>query len=255
MPTLGEILRSERENKGLSIKDIEKATSIRSLYLNAIEEENYKIIPGEVYLKGFIRNYASYLGLNPQEMINLYRQSKDPIISEQSTIVEKPKAIETADSSEAEISNAQQGKTKWIAIGLAGVALAGAVWWFAGNQSSQPKPQVPTQEVKPGPSLPANPVPQAALPQQPQVAQAKPVTVIAKYTDECWTLVVADGKEVYEGIPKVGETLTWEAQSNISVQLGNAAGVEITYNGQSLGKLGGKGEVLNKAFSANNKKQ
>jgi len=254
MPILGEILRSEREKKGLSIKDIEKATSIRSLYLNAIEEQNYNVIPGEVYLKGFIRNYASYLGLNPQEMIDLYRQEKDPSPVETSTPVDKTRIIERTDASAANPEDVQTGKTKWIAIGLASVALAGAVWWFTGSHNSQPKPLVPTQEVKPGPAL-STPVPQPTVPPQTQVTQSKPVTVIAKYTDECWTLVVADGKEIYEGIPKLGETLTWEAQSNISIQLGNAAGVEITYNGQTLGKMGGKGEVLNKSFSANTKKQ
>lgn len=253
MPILGEILRSEREKKGLSIKDIEKATSIRSLYLNAIEEQNYSVIPGEVYLKGFIRNYASYLELNPQEMIDLYRQEKDTIPVETSAPVET-KVIERKDTSATNPDDVQTAKTKWIAIGLAGVALAGALWWFTGSHNSQPKPLVPTQEVKPGPALPT-PVPQPTVPQQTQLTQSKPVTVIAKYTDECWTLVVADGKEIYEGIPKPGETLTWEAQNNISIQLGNAAGVEVTYNGQTLGKMGGKGEVLSKSFTANTKKQ
>ncbi|MPM79314.1 hypothetical protein SDC9_126347 [bioreactor metagenome] len=96
------------------------------------------------------------------------------------------------------------------------------------------------------PSQPATPISQ--IPDK-SAAQAKPIVVIAKYTDSCWTLVTADGKEVYEGIPKIGETLTWEARGNLSLELGNASGVEITYNGQSLGKMGEKGEVIKKNFT------
>ena len=55
---LGETLRREREKQGLTIKDIENETSILSLYIEAIEKEDYASLPGAVYTKGFIRNYA-----------------------------------------------------------------------------------------------------------------------------------------------------------------------------------------------------
>ncbi len=77
MQTVGEFLRAERLKKALSIKDVESAISIRALYLNAIEEGDYDIVPGEVYLKGFIRNYATFLELDPQKAIELYSQNKE----------------------------------------------------------------------------------------------------------------------------------------------------------------------------------
>ena len=58
---VGDILRSEREKQGLTIKDIENETSIRALYIDAIEKGNQKALPSEVYVKGFIRNYAEFL--------------------------------------------------------------------------------------------------------------------------------------------------------------------------------------------------
>ena len=55
---LGDTLRREREKQGLTIKDIENETSIRSLYIEAIEKGDYDHLPSDVYTKGFIRNYA-----------------------------------------------------------------------------------------------------------------------------------------------------------------------------------------------------
>ncbi|MBO6246234.1 MAG: helix-turn-helix domain-containing protein, partial [Anaerovibrio sp.] len=52
---LGDILRREREKQGLTIKDIENETSIRSLYIEAIEKGDYDHLPSDVYTKGFIR--------------------------------------------------------------------------------------------------------------------------------------------------------------------------------------------------------
>ncbi|HWQ61030.1 MAG TPA: DUF4115 domain-containing protein, partial [Negativicutes bacterium] len=56
---------------------------------------------------------------------------------------------------------------------------------------------------------------------------------------------------VYEGIPRVGDNLSWNANQSMTVRLGNAAGVELTYNGQPQGRLGGDGDVISKTFSAN----
>ncbi|MEN6411164.1 MAG: RodZ domain-containing protein [Veillonellales bacterium] len=253
MQTVGQALRSEREKKNLTIKDIEAATSIRSLYINAIEEDNYKVIPGEVYLKGFIRNYANYLGLNGEEMVALYRESQAPVEPEP----EVPARKKVAPKKDTPVSLRTGGKGKWAAVGVVAVCLAGIIWWAAGNKIAEP--QQPAPEAKSAPAAPVQPLP-SAVPQQQATsasdksAATKPVAVTAKFTDACWTLVKADGKEIYEGIPKTGETITWQAEKNIALQLGNAGAVDIVYNGQSVGKIGGKGEVVSKTFSANNAK-
>ena len=74
MSSVGEILKNTREAKGITIEQVAEATSIRVLYLEAIEKEQFKLIPGEVYLKGFIRNYANYIGLNGPAMVEKYKE-------------------------------------------------------------------------------------------------------------------------------------------------------------------------------------
>lgn len=73
---LGDLLRQEREKQNLTIKDIERDTSIRALYISSIEKGQYDALPGEVYLKGFIRTYASRLGLDGAEMMKMYHEEK-----------------------------------------------------------------------------------------------------------------------------------------------------------------------------------
>jgi len=75
---IGDLLRAERERQNLSIKDIEKATSIRALYIDAIEKGDYKTLPGEAYAKGFVRNYANYLKLDANAIVNGFNEELHP---------------------------------------------------------------------------------------------------------------------------------------------------------------------------------
>ena len=75
---LGDMLRSERERQGLSIRDIEKGTSIRALYIESIEKGDYSQLPGEVYTKGFIRNYANFLKMDAAAVVKRYMEENHP---------------------------------------------------------------------------------------------------------------------------------------------------------------------------------
>jgi len=242
MQTVGELLRSEREKKGLSVKDIEAAISIRVLYIDAIEEGNYDIVPGEVYLKGFIRNYANYLGLDGQKVIETYRQAQMPIVTETS--------IDTPTVEEPKVRKIKKKKSNYlIEAVIILLCVVGGAWWLLGssnNTGKEPQNNLQTQTTPVSPTSP--------LPTQPNTlttpVQTKPVVIMAKYIERCWTSVIADGKQIYEGTPQSGDTLTWEAQKNITLTVGNAGGVDITSNGKPLGKIGGKGEVVVKSFVA-----
>jgi cytoskeletal protein RodZ len=73
MHRLGDVLREAREAKGLDLGRVERETKIRQRYLSALERGEYRELPGSVYTKGFLRNYGAYLGLDPEELIDLYR--------------------------------------------------------------------------------------------------------------------------------------------------------------------------------------
>lgn len=75
-PGLPERLAAARERKGVDLYRAERDTKIRSRYLSALERGDYRELPAPVYVKGFLRNYATYLGLDPDEVIEQWRQER-----------------------------------------------------------------------------------------------------------------------------------------------------------------------------------
>ncbi len=73
MESLGDQLREAREERGLSIEQVERETNILKNYLLALEMEDFSDFPGETYILGFIRNYAEFLGFDPDRLVQMYR--------------------------------------------------------------------------------------------------------------------------------------------------------------------------------------
>ena len=85
MSSIGNILRTERETQGRTLTEVSKAVYIKTKYLSALEEENFAAIPGEVYVKGFIRAYASYLGVDGEELVAQYDGPSESILLQKET--------------------------------------------------------------------------------------------------------------------------------------------------------------------------
>ena len=76
MSRLGDILRAQREKKGITLDQAAADTRIREKFLTALEDGDIQSLPGAVYTKGFLRNYAAYLDLNEEELVLLYHQER-----------------------------------------------------------------------------------------------------------------------------------------------------------------------------------
>lgn len=78
MGELGSWLVRAREARGLTLEDAERDTRISRRYLQALESEQFEVIPAPVYARGFLRSYSQYLGLDPQEMLALFPREEEP---------------------------------------------------------------------------------------------------------------------------------------------------------------------------------
>ncbi len=252
MEIIGNLLYTERKKKGLEIEDVEQATGIRRAYLNALEQGQYEVLPGEVYVKGFLRNYGNYLGLDGTHLVQLYTDSMKPAVVSQpvtpaTTTVAKKRRVLKKHKVDMKIFST-------IAVVLILVVSAWGlyVWQKAQapdstdtSRNAVVKQMSPASgEISSTSGKQSNAIP-GALP-----ASTRPVVVIARYSDRCWTSVIADGKTLYEGIPKIDEQLIWEADRQIVVNFGNAGAVELIFNGQPVGKIGERGDVVVKTFAA-----
>lgn len=258
---LGNTLREERERQNLSIDDIEQGTSIRALYIEAIENGEYDKLPGEVYTRGFIKNYAKFLGLDGDEFAKQFTaelHGAPPPVNETpaETPVEETKPVKPAQpakKSSKVVGEIRQGENRGssgmliVAAVVVIAALAGGAWSFlssdGGDVATTPPAQTqPVQPETPTPVANANPAP------APKIDGVK---VEAKFNDRCWTLVTVDGNVVLEGVVEAGENLSWEGKDNINLRFGNAGAVELTHNGQNLGVQGNVGDVVDKTFTKN----
>ena len=76
-PPVGETLQAARERKGVDLYRAERDTKIRLRYLSALEDGDYAELPAPVYTKGFLRNYAIYLGLEPDDILERWRDEME----------------------------------------------------------------------------------------------------------------------------------------------------------------------------------
>ncbi len=122
---IGDLFKSKRQEMNLSLKEVENATSIKMLYLKAIEEGNVDKLLSQIYILGFIKQYASFLGLDGESMIKQFPLAFN-------TTNEKPEfdyGIGTL-----EVRNSRNSSAKllpnaiWIGIGIVVLICA---WFFA----------------------------------------------------------------------------------------------------------------------------
>jgi hypothetical protein len=116
MKELGELLRAARLQKDVSLDEASSATRIRRQWLGAIEDGDFRVFPGPAYATGMLRNYAVYLGLNPDEILQTYHALTPaaPISMAPATTV-----------GEERLRRRSRRKTSWVFIGLLAFLLAG----------------------------------------------------------------------------------------------------------------------------------
>ena len=252
--SVGTILKEERLAKGLSIADAEQATSVRARYLEAVENDEYEKTPGEVFLKGIIRNYGNYLGLDGLELVKLYKANHQGVAAENinsAGIREVEKVRLNIQLKEKRDIGSGTGRfempqlpMKQIAAGLAVVVLLGigyvAVPKVIDYFKNMPQVEQKQEEVQANASTAVKP---------PSILDKVQVEMEAK--DSCWTEVTADGKEVFVGMLNAKDKRTFEAKDKIVVKYGNIGAMKLIVNGQPVDLKGEHGVAVKTYLRAN----
>lgn len=268
---VGDILRSEREKQRLTIKDVENETSIRALYIEAIEKGDQKALPSEVYVKGFIRNYADFLHLDADALARQYREEIHGIEEAAPVVAAIPVSeggehgpFSSGSDFRERVQKSHRTQNILVTVGVILIAFIGSIYYFFGDEpAAKQKPNSAAsggmirQEppvVRSSASSSKESVSPAAEPSMESATAAaasvnRGVEVSAKFTGRCWIQAVTDGKVVYEGTAEPNQTLSWKGADRIAVTVGNAGAVDIVYNGRSLGRLGKEGDVVEKRFT------
>lgn len=235
--SLGERFRAAREQRGLTLSEVAEHLRIRSVYLAAIEEQNWGAIGAPVYTRGFLRTYARYLGLDPEEAVAEYHKSAGAAATSMDSSMPNP-IISYKDKEPRSLS-----PLIWIAS-IVALGLIGFVIYL----SVSPPRALQTAASAGATAAPSPAVSVAAASPLPAAPLPRTKTLAIHLTAPSWLRVTVDGNVSIEGTFPAGTTRTFHGKSAL-VRVGNAGGVEITVDGKAIGKLGGPGDVAEKSFA------
>jgi transcriptional regulator with XRE-family HTH domain len=144
---IGSALREARERRGLSYGQVEAETAIRTRYIRALEEEDFHILPGPTYTKGFLRAYAEYLGLDGQPFVDEYNSRF--AVSEDDTPL-RARRTPAPRRRDRRSNESRIAVLALLAIAVA-TALVIAAWKF-GGPDAQTVPGLATQPASTSPA-------------------------------------------------------------------------------------------------------
>ncbi|NLM51965.1 MAG: helix-turn-helix domain-containing protein [Firmicutes bacterium] len=259
MTEIGSELKNARENLGLTLDEIMDRTMIPKKQLKALEEEKFDVFPGEVYLKGALRKYATELGLNADELLDRYKRTKAKTAEEEEEIFTYKKSNRQQKSSKTPVKRKRLKVGRLIGMLLILLVLLTAfhtlVELYERRQSSPPlqneqpqNEQLPDELPEPFEPEPAEPeepeqpeIPSVQVEQDPEaegvrfvVYHADSIEAELAFTGACWIRVLADGDTIFEGTLQHGQTKTVTAEHELSIRLGNPPVTQLTINEQPV---------------------
>lgn len=235
---LGQRIRAAREARGLSLSDVAQQIRIRSVYLAAIEDESWSTIGAPVYIRGFLRTYARFLGIDPEEAVAAFNRTLPP----------PPQSLPGREA-EAPVAPSRRSPLLILIASIVAVLLIAFVVFNeltmrrgTGVPAMVAATASPTAvSGSPAPSPAAAPKPVATKP-------ASPNSMAVVLSAPSWLRVTVDGNVSMEGTFPAGTSKTFHGK-NALVRIGNAGGVEIYVDGKDVGKLGKTGDVVDHAFT------
>jgi cytoskeletal protein RodZ len=253
---LGEEFRSAREARGLSLSDVAERLHIRSVYLAAIEDEDWHVIGAPVYVRGFMRTYARFLGLDPEAAVATFAATL-PAGTPAATAPRPAQTTPAEKKAAAERSSPSLAAILSIVVAVLAVLFVGYEFYQyrAGVPASAP---VADASLPPDADAAATPAPPddadasagglAAVPPLATPAPPKPRRGLSlRVTETSWLQVTVDGKVVFEGTLPAGAAKSFTGKT-ADVRVGNAGGVRIAVNGHTLAPLGASGDVVERSF-------
>ncbi len=262
MESIGEYLKREREFRNISLEEISRKTKIRAKILRGLEEDRLDFFDSPVFVKGYLKAYAGYVGLNPNDVVLRYEAS----LKEDDTSPPPKKSFEDTPG---------QWSIKYIVLPVSILVLIGVLLFLVlkgpmrikTNQepqeiakppisaisevaSEKPSPTIAEETPLPPPSFrkpsmvispPVHPSRQP-MPIVPEAASGIELKLTA--LENTWIEIQIDKTPAREIFLRPGEVISRRGQENIEMKVGNAGGLKILHNGKDLGQLGKSGKVV-----------
>jgi cytoskeletal protein RodZ len=268
VPEVGNSLREARIRRGLSIKDVEDVTKIRSKYLEALEEDDFEVLPGPTYVKGFLRTYATFLKLNADALVDQYRSQYEPRNDDpavlRADLTRSPRSRSGSASSgsgksrrslagpQLKPKRTRRNQRGYILVGVVAVIVVVLLAWF-GSGRGQPAASIgpdnissSTASTSPGAAVVSTTIPvgtgdssgsstTATTGGATGATSAGNVTLVVDVTQgSCWLVVREDsagGAEIYAGTLSAGGQQTFDSSKRYWMLVGKPEVLALSVNG------------------------
>ncbi len=236
---LGEVLAAARTSSGLSLEDLAAITSVRPGLLSEMERNNFAHCGGDIYARGHLRNIAPKIGLDPNQLIDLYNVEH---------------SVESRSINEMLVENnvarvpQEKKNLSWkvpAAFSIAIVVVLAIVQIVISNVNVDSTP-VPAISTSASPTPSASPT-ESETAVVPIVGEGVEMSITAARGNSSIDIVV-DGQRQFKGSIFQGEIKTFKANTSISIYFSNPAGLDVSVNGEVLQPLGGQNEEVRRTF-------
>lgn len=283
---LGNELHEARLRMELTLDEVEQELRIRAKFLAAIENGDYSLIPSQVQARGFLRNYAQFLGLDADAILARYEQAMGqlesfgyggnghlprptPVVvarpNENGTRTSPPNPAQPAPDTGQTSRRGRSFSSSMLVFGMAAVfvffvlALGGTraiEWLIDTDKKAEGVDFIQTvlgdqPTVTPSPTLPPAAQPTEGVP-IPESQTFNSVFVIFDVVQRTWVRIMVDGVMQFEGVATPGTRLQYQGSQSVAVRAGNAAGLDVVVNDRAVGPLGGRGEVVDLTITLDN---
>lgn len=231
MEYLGTLIKNTRQKKQLSLDDVYRYTKIPKEILLNIEADRISIL-NPTYLKGYLKIYAKFLGLDVATVLKAY---KDILPGE-----EKPVLVPARSKNAQETINLLQFNPTLILNIIVVFILLFSSFIFVKHMMKK-RIKIPSPAVK---ALSKKATPQARKPpiQSPEKLESIKLAIQAK--ENTYLQVSVDGSVMFREVLRKGQTESWLAKDKIELTIANAAGVELELNGKILPPLGRRNQPI-----------
>jgi cytoskeleton protein RodZ len=230
---IGGSLREARLKRDLTPADVQKAIRIRDRYLQALEEERWELLPGDAYVKGFLRTYADYLGLDGSLYVEEYNSRfADP---DEPQLV--PERFARTRTSFAGVGFLRPLLAVLAIVAIVGVVAAIAAWQLGGSSGTGTKQGTPPSTSVPTTTTPHHTTPKKTAHKKHHVTAALPTqAVLVASRGNCWLAIHAGsrtGALIYEGTLAQGRKLPVKLSSGpVWMTVGNPPALDVLLGGK-----------------------
>lgn len=280
------LLKDRRGQTGLPLSEIARMTRIKESYLKAVEEEEFETLPIEVYTRGYIREYARFLGVSPEEALGPYerhlelrRSAAQRAPAKSSRAAAQAPAEASTGPRTGSVQPQRSGspapagapvlrkllshrRVAWVLPAILGVLI---IYSALPSRKEVARPTLKVEEAVPAktdqtPAVPAEnaagPTAESQTPQPLAVresfqGQGAPHRLDIVATDKVWLQVVIDGSEKRDMLLSRGDRVSYTAASNFTLKIGNAAGLRFVFDQREFDNLGSKGQVIRVSLPEN----